>query len=362
MRVVKWLSTAGISVGLAAAVSAQDAPTSGAEVFEYLHGLAPAERLEVLEREARREGQLVIYGALGIDVFDQWKAYFAERYPDIPVEFVRLQGGEVPERALLEHRTGRVNADGVISDLSYMDLLPETLAPYEPLEAPNMDERFRAGSYADGWTAHVVYITPTTIAWRTDRVSDEQAPRSIEALVADPETWRGRVGTTSLLERFIDALLEGYGEDQGMALVEGLAALEPRLYPSTAALFQALGAGEIDVTFNFNHDRPVMLMRDGAPVDYVLQEPLHGSGVTYSVFAGAPHPYAAALFMEVISDPEVAVAMDQAEDGLRFYGQTEGEFIMSLDDFPELLPFGPISEADFRELNRLAERLFIRRQ
>ena len=66
--------------------------------------------------------------------------------------------------------------------------------------------------------------------------------------------------------------------------------------------------------------------------------------------------------MEVISDPEVAVAMDQAEQGLRFYGQTEGELILNLNDFPNLLPFGPISEADFRELNRLAERLFIRRQ
>jgi iron(III) transport system substrate-binding protein len=352
---------AALAAGSPSPALAQDAPRSGPEVFAYLHGLPAAERLAVLEREAGREGQLVIYGALGIDTFEKWQGYFNERYPEITVEFVRLTGMEVPERSLLEHRAGRVNADGIISDQSLMALLEEVQAPYESTQWERYDPRFRSGSFDEGWTAMVVYMTPTTIAWRTDRVSDAEAPRSIEQLVAEADKWRGRVGATNQLERFMAALIEGYGEDKAMTLVEGLASLQPRLYPSTAALFQAAGAGEFDVAFNFNHDRPAQLKRAGAPIEYVMQDPLHGSGVTFAVLKGAARPYAAALFMEVMTDPEVQELFDQDEDGLRLYGHLDGDYINDLADFPSLIPFGAVSEEDFRRLSELNERLFIRR-
>src|SRR3546814_17013196 len=79
-----------------------------------------------------------------------------------------------------------------------------------------------------------------------------------------------------------------------MDLTERLAALDNRLYRSTAALAQGLAAGEFDVAWNFTAHRPVKLMKDGAPVNFVFADPVFGLGITYSVAKGAPPPSGAA--------------------------------------------------------------------
>lgn len=333
-------------------------PQQGSEVWDYLAGLEPNERIQVLEEEARREGGFVIYGALGIDRADILIGMFNERYPDVRVDFVRLREPELVEKTLLEHRTGRVEHDLLLSSVPWMGLLPETIAPYEPTSWPDFDPRFLQGSKADGWTAVAYELLPTTFAWRTDRLSREEAPTSFEEM-ADPK-WKGRAGTTTHLESFIDVLGIAMGEDDAMDLVNRLAELDNRLYRSTAALSQALAAGEFDIAWNFSAHRPVGLMAEGAPVDFAFSEPLFGLGITYSVAKGTQNPYAAALFMDYMTQAEVLERLDKVEGG-RFFGHTEGSFTNKLSEHPSLVLFRPVSEERFGELNRLAEELFIRR-
>lgn len=354
---------AGMVLGLAfpafaASVQAQDAPESGPEVWEYLASLEGAERLEVMEEQAGREGGFVIYGALGIDRAEILIKLFNERYPDIKVDFVRLREPELVEKSTLEHRTGRIEHDLLLSSVPWMGILPEVIAPYEPTSWDRFDERFLAGSAEEGWTAVSYELLPTTIAWRTDRVNRDEAPKTLEEMT-DPK-WKGRAGTTTHLESFIDVLVAEMGEEPAMDLVERLAALDNRLYRSTAALAQGLAAGEFDVAWNFSGHRPVALIAEGAPVDFVFSDPVFGLGITYSVAKGAKHPYAAALFMDYMTQAHVLEALDKVEGG-RFFGHMDGEFNNKLQDHPSLALFRPVPEERFAELNRVAEQLFIRR-
>jgi iron(III) transport system substrate-binding protein len=338
-------------------VWAQSPPTSGPQVWEYLNGLAKDERLPILEREATREGGFVLYGVLGIDRANVFLKLFNEKYPGIKTEFVRLRDRELPEKVLLEHRTGRMNADLAISNVPWMDVLKEVLAPYEPTSWGDFDERFLEGGKEKGWTAVTYELLATTIAWRNDRVSREEVPKTLDQ-VADPK-WKGRLGATDQLEVVMDLLIAKFGEQEAMKKTRNLAAVKPRLYRSNAALSQALAAGEFDIAFSFYAHRPVRLMAQGAPVDFVFQDPLFGLGITISAMKEARHPYAAALFMEFLTQAYVLEQLDKLEGG-RIFGNRKGSFTNKLSDVPTLMMYRPIPKARFSELNRLKEELFIR--
>ena len=129
-------------------VLAQTAPTDNAAVWQALNRMPAADRRAVLEREARREGTLVLYGATGLDRAQFWIGEFNKRYPDIKVEFVRLQAAELYQKIAAERRTGQLRADLVITTITYLDLLKDAgaFAPYEPVTGPTSIR-------ASGWAA-----------------------------------------------------------------------------------------------------------------------------------------------------------------------------------------------------------------
>ena len=253
---------------------------------------------------------------------------------------------------------GRPGGDIVISNVPWLNLLKASLDGYVPTTWEEFQDSYRFGSAEEGWTAIAYEALPSTIAWRTDRVSTDEAPKTLEA-VADPR-WKGKVGTTSQLEAMIDGLQHAMGEDQGNALVDRLSSLENKLYPSIAALADALSAGEIDVAWNFGAHRPTRLKSQGAPVEFVFQDPLLALGITVSLVKGATNSYAAALLMEFITQPSTLEALDKSEGG-RIFGSKEGNFTIDVSTLPPITFFGPIDEGRFAELSREAEVKFLRR-
>jgi iron(III) transport system substrate-binding protein len=338
---------------------AQTAPTEADKAWPFLAGLPKEQRQAVLEREASREGGLVLYGALGIDRAEFLTKAFNGRYPGIKVSFVRLTTPDLTEKVLLEHRLGRVAVDAVISEPSQLLLLQDALAPYEPRSWTQFDPRFVYGGAAKGWTAVAYELLPSTIAWRTDRIATKDAPKNLEEL-SDPK-WKGRAGTTTHLESFIENMVTVHGEEKGMAKVRRLAQLDNRLYRSHAALGEALAAGAVDIVWNLGAHRPVKMKEAGQPVDWAFQDPLFGTGVTISVTRGAKKPYAAALFMDFLLEADTLQKLEALEGG-RLFGNREGKFKYSLASFPTIILYPPVPKKRFEELNGIAETLYFRKQ
>jgi iron(III) transport system substrate-binding protein len=348
----------GAAVAATAVAYAQTPPTEGPAVWTYLASLPKDQRLAVMEREAKREGGFTIYAAIGIDRGQIISRIFNERYPDVKVNFVRLTEPDLADKLALEARTNRVNSDLAISTVAWMGLLPKTLAPYEPTSWNDFDPRFRLGSMKDGWTAIIYESLPSTIAWRTDRVKRDEAPKTMEAL-ANPK-WSGRLGTTLHLENLMNGMIQAMDKAPAMELLKHIAANKPRLYSSTAALSQGIAAGEFDVAFDFSAHRPTLLKSQGAPIDFVFQDPLFAIGITMSVVKGAKHPYGAALYMDYMTQARQLEVLDKAEGG-RLFGNTKGTYSNSLVEYPKLMAYTPIAPERFKELNRIAEDMFVRK-
>lgn len=363
-RFPTWASTVGCALilGLVATdwpeSQAQEPPREADKAWEYVAALPKDQRLAVLEREAKREGSVVVYGALGIDRARLFLGPFEEKYPGVKAEFVRLTEPELADKVLLEHRTGRMNVDVALAGSNWHGLLAEALGSYQPTTWDDFDPRFREGGRQGGWAALTYELLPHAIAWRTDRVKREEAPKTLDE-VADPK-WKGRVGTTTHLETFMDGMISVYGEKIAMEKVQRLAALNNRLYRSIAALSEALSTGEIDLAWGIGAYRADQLKAKGAPVDFVFQDPLTAIAFTVSTVRGARHPYAAALLMEYLTDARTLERLDKLEGG-RAFGNRKGTYTNPLSQFPKIVISRSIPPDRFKELNRTAQQLFIRR-
>lgn len=354
------LAAAAAAVSLCGQALAQEAPRDLLEVWPYLNSLPAAERLEVLEREATREGRLVIYAAMGTDRARVFLDLFEERYPGIAVEFNRMSTSELPQKLMLEVRTGRSSVDLVMTSSEWLGVLSDGLAPYVPTVWDDLHPAFRHGGVEEGWAAADHDSLIEAIAWRTDRVDAAEAPASLDEL-SDPK-WRGRVGTTRAREQFLDGYINLYGEEEAMEKIDRLAELNNRIFPSIAGLAEALGAGEVDLAWGVSAARVERLKGVGAPVDYVLQQPAMTLNETVAVARLANNPYAAALLMEFLLDHETMEASDVIEPG-RLFGNLKGSFtipqwILTAED---LTVYRAIPEDEFRTLNRIVEQKFVRR-
>ncbi|AMN41476.1 ABC transporter substrate-binding protein [Rhodoplanes sp. Z2-YC6860] len=353
-----FVTLLGIMMCSATAAMAQtEAPREPDKVWSYLNALPAAERQPILEREAAREGRVVVYGALGIDRINLFIEPFQKQYPGIKVDFVRLSESDLADKLLLESRTRRVNSDAAVASIPWLDLIKPALAPYQTTTWDVFDPRLRFGGASAGWSALSYEILPSSIAWRTDRVPSADAPKTLDA-VADPK-WKDRAGTTTQLESMYQGLILAYGEAEAKGKLERLAALGNRLYTSIAALSDALAQGEIDIAWNMGAHRPSQLKAKGAPVDFVLPTPTFGQGITISTIKGSEHPYAAALFMEFATRADVLETVDKTEPG-RFFGNTKGRYTLDLSNYAKLVLFPALDRNRFRELKQQTDRLFVR--
>ena len=136
---------------LAVVAQAHAQPREAAAVWPYLASLPPAQRMEVLKREAAREGAVVIYSAIGLDRAKVWLDPFTKENPGVKVEYLRMTTNEVAQKMLTEHRAGRTSMDLYMSSSDWLGLVKDALAPYQPTAWDDLDPRFRHGSVKEGW-------------------------------------------------------------------------------------------------------------------------------------------------------------------------------------------------------------------
>ncbi len=101
-----------------------------------------------------------------------------------------------------------------------------------------------------------------TVVYNTERVRPEEIPASIVDFAGN-ERWRDRLGwapTNGSFQAFVTALRRLRGDDAARAWLEGIKALNARVFPNNASIVQATIAGEIEAGF-VNH---YYLMRERA--------------------------------------------------------------------------------------------------
>jgi iron(III) transport system substrate-binding protein len=253
-----------------------------------------------LEELARAEGEVVFYSSFNNERLVALRDAFQKKHPFLKVNFYRAGSERVMQRILTEAQAGRHAVDLFTSAGFQVQVLKEKglTARFIPDDASFYARGFRD---PDGhWTA--VHSLLNSMGYNSKHVSAADAPKNYDDLLQP--RWKGRIGLNIRDAEWFANMMRVMGRDKGLAFMRKLAAQRPGLQEGHNLLAQLLAAGEFHVVVNsFAH----ILAREkvkGAPVQWVLVEPV----ITYidplALALNAPHPNAGKLFINFILSKE----------------------------------------------------------
>lgn len=287
--------------------------------------------------KAKEEGSVTIYSSQGLDQLNDLAQRFEDEY-GITVEVVRAIDSDQLAKVEAEHQTGNAVAD-VLAQATASWTVDKSAEGgwFTPFVGPAMDDPNynKALNVAPNGDYFVSSGAVLTFGWNTELWPDGLTDYDD---LLNPELAGGKIGViepaSGSIVDFYLYLEERFGTD----FVAQLAAQEPRIYPSSLPMAQALTAGEIAAA-SF-----VQVQTDekaaGAPVDSGLADEVWGALFQTSVLAVAPHPNAAqvlANFM-ITAEGQEAIARKAASVLPDIEGTTTVTDNMRRQDLAKLTP------------------------
>jgi iron(III) transport system substrate-binding protein len=256
---------------------------------------ASSASLDALVAAAKKEGKVTIYSSQALDGLNKLAADFKAAYPGVDAEVVRGIDGDLAPKVEAEHQTGNGIADLYVSaSLSWVQSKADAGDWFVPVAAPNLlgQGEYDAKQYVHPGNYFEVGAALLTFGWNTELV-----PKGIKDYpdLLDPSL-KGKIGvpepTSPSIVDFYLWLNETYGADY----MQKLAAQQPRIYPSSLPITEALGSGEIAATPFTGPALVIPAKAKGAPVEFAISpEGAWGARYFGMVLKTAPHPNAAQL-------------------------------------------------------------------
>jgi iron(III) transport system substrate-binding protein len=249
---------------------------------------------------------LIIYSTTDTAVFAPVITDFRRLNPKVDLRYVELDAGALYQRYLAETNKGETSADLLLS--SAMDLQVKLVndghgAPHRSANAAKLPTWARWRDEAFGIT-----FEPAVMVYNSRLLVGRPLPRSrpelLRALRADPEFWRGRVGTYDVAKSSVGYLLASQDARQNSdsgSLLEAFGASGLRTSTSTAALLDEIEQGRLALGYNLLGSYARARVERGAklvivyPADYTL-----AVSRTVILPRNAPHRAAAHAFLEYL--------------------------------------------------------------
>ena len=266
-----------------------------AQVFN----VAAADQDTIIEG-AKKEGALVIYTSMTVEQMQKILAAFKAKYPFIQTMMFRAVGERLLTKIMTEAQTGKYDFDVVQSAESQAYFLKKKnlLQKYISPETKNIQKPFFD---PDGYWA-AVYIMPNVIGYNTRMVKRNEVPKTDEDLL-NPK-WKGKIGMDHTKPEWFAWKLKQMGEERGLAYMRKLGSQEFQLYAGLSVITNLLVAGEFPLVLNTYLHNIEEVKRKGAPVDWLVQEPVFTKFQPLGLGSKAPHPNAAKLFSDFVLSEE----------------------------------------------------------
>ncbi len=277
---------------------AEDAP----EILSKLKGLSFSERQERLIAGAKKEGKVVTYSSGGVRDNQKVVQGFKKLYPYLEVEYSGGGGSKVVQRAHTEFLAKHYVMDLVLVNSFRMPQLLQSgvLGKYE---SPYLKDLSKELLDPNG------ILTPTSttavvMAYNKSQVKPEQVPKNYTDLLR-PE-WKGNKMALDLeAHSWFMGILGIMGEEKGLAYSRKLAAQGLIRRRGHTLMSQLMAAGEYPIQVEAYFHRVHELRGKGAPIDYVVTDPLIlRPPTTVGLAKKAPHPHAAALYIDYLLSPD----------------------------------------------------------
>ena len=189
------------------------------EKLEQINRLPEKARTETLEKEARREGEVVWYAAMGSDRAQELIKSFESKYPFLKVRFQPGGASRQLEQLLVEHRTKKHRADIINTRRSFVGVLAKSgaVARYRtPLRSALRD----GFSDKEGFV-NAIYAQPRVFLFNTHMIARDKAPKSFDDLL-DPQ-WKDRMGLDTTDYDWLSSLIDYHGRGKALEYTGKLA-------------------------------------------------------------------------------------------------------------------------------------------
>jgi iron(III) transport system substrate-binding protein len=265
-----------------------------AETIADIANLSGPDRTQRLIDGAKKEGVVSLYSSAVTDDSNAIAGAFEKKY-GVPVKLWRGSSEDILRRAVTEHRGSRDDVDvaetagtemeglrreQLLQDISspvFADLIPQAVAPHRP------------------WVTSRLSIF--TAAFNTTLIKSEDAPKTYDDLT-DPK-WKGKLGVEADDGNWFMSIAGAMGEDKAVTLFRKIVAINGMsLRKGHTLLSNLVVAGEVPLALTVYGYRINELKAKAAPIDGTVLPPAVALPTGIAVFAHAPHPYAAALFMD----------------------------------------------------------------
>ena len=262
---------------------------------------AKKEHLALIEA-ARKEGTVVFFTAKPLlEDAESIFAAFNKKYPFIEAQWQYIASRSLVERVQSEDRAGRPSVDVIWLNQPWVHALQEKglIASYKSPEAAIYPETYK---HPDGlWT--ITDGLPSVIAYNTELVSKEDAPKTWEDLL-DPK-WKGKLFFEDpLTGSAYTSVYAAFKPILGVDYYYSLSQQNPVLSKGMSATLQRLAAGEVPATaytFGTHAQRSV---EKEMPIDWVVPDPVHMLTDYLFTLEDSPHPNAARLLIDFILSKE----------------------------------------------------------
>lgn len=305
-----------LAVSLAALLGAEISPALATPP-------APEKITPALIDAAKKEGKVVYYTSIEVQVAEKVAKAFEAKFPGISVQVERSGSERIFQRIGQEY-SSRIYAADVIStsDAAHFVLWKRDgwLAPYVPEDvAVNFpkEQQEPDGAYTP-WR-----VSLSVMGYNTKLVKAEDAPKALTDLL-DPK-WSGKIvkAHPSYSGTILTATFQ-IARDLGWDFYEKLAKQRVMQVQSATEPPKKLGLGERAIMADGNEYVLVQMKEQGNPVEVIYAK--DGSPLVISpsaVLKNAPHPNAARLFQNYIHTAEAQQLLIDA-GGLRsFHVQTK---------------------------------------
>ena len=266
--------------------------------LEQINRMGDKARAEALEKEARKEGELIWYAAMGSDRAAELIKGFESKYPFLKVRFQPGGAGRQLEQLLVEHRTKKHRADIINTRRSYVNVMAKAgaIARYRtPLRS-----ELREGFTDKEGLVNGIYAQPRVFLFNTRMVPRGKAPKSFDDLL-DPQ-WKDKMGLDTTDYDWLASLIDFYGRGKALEFASKLAKQQLNFRRGPTLLAQLAVAGEFPIVIDAFPEEIMQMKSAKAPADFVFSEPFVPvkTPTTVSISSGAPHFHAAALFVDFL--------------------------------------------------------------
>lgn len=290
---------------------APTAPAAAAKTPTEIYLYQGADRQQMLEDGAKKEGKITWYTSMIID--DRVRPLteaFKKKYPFINVEATFMDANPLVSRATEEANAKRYDLD--IVESSFPGILglknAKLLAKWS---SPNVDGIPSNVRDPDGYFV-ADRENPLGFVWNTNTVPESEGPKTFDDLL-DPR-WKGKLSTnnTSQAVQFFGAMLTIKGEDY----VRKLAQQDHHVQSMAAnAVTQLVESGEVISTWPASVGRVALGRSKGAPEAWSPFEQAPTALGYVAVTANAPHPYSTMLLVDFLLSKEGQDVMSTTGEG-----------------------------------------------